>query len=102
MPGASSAALAAQLLGKESRPSALAVRAERTRRLREALDQMDPIDREVLSLRHFEHLTRAETAQVLNVSEAAGSPSACRSPATPRLSNRIVSGESSIIAVPIP
>jgi RNA polymerase sigma-70 factor (ECF subfamily) len=71
MPGASSAALAAQLLGKECRPSEAAVRAERTRRLQEALERMDPIDREVLSLRHFEHLTRAEAAQVLNLSEAA-------------------------------
>jgi RNA polymerase sigma-70 factor (ECF subfamily) len=71
MPEASSAALAAQLLGKESRPSELAMRAERMLRLQEALNRMDPIDREVLSLRHFEHLTRAETAQVLMLSEAA-------------------------------
>ncbi len=71
IPEASSAALAAQLLGKESRPSELAVRAERMLRLQEALNRMDPIDREVLALRHFEHLTRAESAQVLNLSEAA-------------------------------
>ncbi len=32
---------------------------------------MDPIDREVLALLHFEHLTRAESAQVLKLSEAA-------------------------------
>jgi len=63
--------LAAQLLGKESRPSELAVRAERLLRLQEALNRMDPTDREVLALRHFEHLTRAETAQVLGLSEAA-------------------------------
>ena len=71
MPEASSAALAAQLLGKESRPSERAVRAERMLRLQEALNRMDPIDREVLALRHFEHLTRAESAQVLKLSEAA-------------------------------
>jgi RNA polymerase sigma-70 factor (ECF subfamily) len=71
MPEASSAALAAQLLGRESRPSELAVRAERILRLQEALGRMDPIDREVLSMRHFEHLTRAETAHVLKLSEAA-------------------------------
>ena len=71
MPEASSAALAAQLLGKESRPSEQAVRAERMLRLQAALNQMDPIDREVLALRHFEHLTRAESAQVLKLSEAA-------------------------------
>jgi RNA polymerase sigma-70 factor (ECF subfamily) len=71
MPEASSAALAAQLLGKECRPSEVAVHAERQLRLQEALNRMDPIDREVLSLRHFERLTRAEAAQVLDISAAA-------------------------------
>jgi RNA polymerase sigma-70 factor (ECF subfamily) len=71
MPEASSAALAAQLLGKECRPSELGAAAERMLRLEEALNRMTPIDREVLSLRHFEHLTRAESAQVLGITEAA-------------------------------
>lgn len=71
MPEASSAALAAQLLGKDCRPSEVAARAERQLRLQDALNRMDPIDREVLSLRHFERLTRSETAQVLNISGAA-------------------------------
>ena len=34
-------------------------------RLQEALNTLDPIDREVLSLRHFEQLNRHETAQAL-------------------------------------
>jgi RNA polymerase sigma-70 factor (ECF subfamily) len=34
---------------------------------------MDPIDREVLALRHYEQLTNTETAQVLGLSEAAAS-----------------------------
>jgi RNA polymerase sigma-70 factor (ECF subfamily) len=71
MPEASSAALAAQLMGRECRPSEAAVLAERQLRLQEALNAMDPLDREVLALRHFEHLTRAETAAVLGISEAA-------------------------------
>ena len=71
MPEASSAALAAQLLGKECRPSEVAVLAERQLRLQDALNRMDPLDREVLSLRHFERLTRAEAARVLNLSGAA-------------------------------
>jgi RNA polymerase sigma-70 factor (ECF subfamily) len=71
MPEASSAALAAQLLGKECRPSEVLLHAERQLLLQEALNRMDPIDREVLSLRHFERLTRAEAAQVLNISGAA-------------------------------
>jgi RNA polymerase sigma-70 factor (ECF subfamily) len=73
MPEASSAALAAQLLGKESRPSELAVRAERMLRLQEALNRMDPIDREVLTLRHFEELSNVETAQVLGLEPTAAS-----------------------------
>ena len=32
---------------------------------------MDPLDREVLALRHFEHLTNAEAARVLQIKEAA-------------------------------
>ncbi len=34
------------------------MRAEQMIRLQEALNSLDPIDREVLSLRHFEQLTR--------------------------------------------
>ena len=39
--------------------------------MREALAQMDPTDREVLALRHFEQLTNAEAAQVLGIQERA-------------------------------
>jgi RNA polymerase sigma-70 factor (ECF subfamily) len=71
LPEASSAALAAQLLGKQTSPSEAAVRAERMLRLQEAINRLDPLDREVLSLRHFEQLSRAETAQVLGIAESA-------------------------------
>src|SRR5262245_3067262 len=71
LPPASSAALAAQLLGKLTSPSQAAVRAERILRLQEALNTLDPVDREVLALRHFEELTAAESAQVLGIEEAA-------------------------------
>jgi RNA polymerase sigma-70 factor, ECF subfamily len=71
LPEASSAALAAKLLGHEPRPSEAAIRAEMKSRVHEALDIMNPLDREVLALRHFEQLSRVEIAQVLGVSEAA-------------------------------
>ena len=71
MPAASSAALAAHLLGKFTSPTQAAVRAERLLRVQEALNALDPLDREVLSLRHFEHLTHAEAAAVLEISESA-------------------------------
>ncbi|HJZ55403.1 MAG TPA: sigma-70 family RNA polymerase sigma factor [Gemmataceae bacterium] len=69
MPAASSAALAAHLLGKETSPTQAAVRAERLLRLQEALNALDPLDREILSLRHFEELTHAEAARVLDIQE---------------------------------
>jgi RNA polymerase sigma-70 factor (ECF subfamily) len=73
MPEASSAALAAQLLGHATHPSEAAIRAEVKLQLQEALNSMDPLDREVLVLRHFEQLSPAETAQVLGIkAKAAG------------------------------
>ena len=68
---ASSAALAAQLLGHDTKASEAAMRAERKLRLEEALNSMDMIDREVLALRHFEQLSNAECARVLKLSESA-------------------------------
>jgi len=41
-------------------------------RVEEALNGPDPIDREVLALRHFEQLSRAEAALVLGISQEAG------------------------------
>ena len=68
-PAASSAALAARLIGKLTTPSQAAVKAELRIRIQDALNSMDPIDREVLTLRHFEQLSNAETAQVLDIKE---------------------------------
>lgn len=73
MPEATSFALAAQLLGKMTTPSLAAMRTESKLKIQEALNSMDSIDREVLTLRHFEMLTNAETAQVLELSPAAAS-----------------------------
>jgi RNA polymerase sigma-70 factor (ECF subfamily) len=71
LPAASSAALAAQLLGKHTSPTQAAVRAERLLRVQEALNTLEPMDREILSLRHFEQLTLAETALSLQIGESA-------------------------------
>ena len=73
LPEASSAALAAQLLGRDTRPSEAAVRAERKILLQQALNSLEPLDREVLALRHFEELGNSETAQVLGISKSAAS-----------------------------
>lgn len=73
LPEASSVALAAQLLGHETRPSEAAMRAEMSIRLQEALNSMDLLDREVLVLRHFEQMSNTEAAQVLEIRESAAS-----------------------------
>ncbi len=88
MPNASSLNLAAQLLGREERPSEAAQRAERSEKIQAALDEMDVIDREVLSLRHFEQLSRVESAAVLGISESAASKRYLR--ALARLKNLIL------------
>jgi RNA polymerase sigma-70 factor, ECF subfamily len=71
LPAASSAALAAQLLGRHTSPTQAVLRAERILRLQDALNILEPMDREILSLRHFEELTAAETARVLGIEESA-------------------------------
>ena len=72
-PQTSSVALAARLLGRLTSPSQAAARVELQVRVQDALNSLDPLDREVLSLRHFEQLTNTETARILGLSEAAAS-----------------------------
>ncbi|HVL10927.1 MAG TPA: sigma-70 family RNA polymerase sigma factor [Gemmata sp.] len=72
-PGADSACLAAMLLGNLTSPSGAATKNEAFARLEEALEQMDPIDREVLALRHFEELSNNETAALLGIEPPAAS-----------------------------
>jgi RNA polymerase sigma-70 factor (ECF subfamily) len=73
LPQASSVSLAAQLLGRMTSPSLAAVRAEMQLKLQEALNSMDPLDREVLTLRHFEELSNGEVAAVLGIQKSAAS-----------------------------
>jgi RNA polymerase sigma-70 factor (ECF subfamily) len=68
-----SSSLAAQFAGSLTSPSHAAMRDETARRLEEALEQMDPIDREVLALRHFEELSNSEVAEVLGIAQKAAS-----------------------------
>ena len=72
LPEVSSAALASMLLGRQTSPTQAAQRAERMLRVQDALNHLDAIDREVLALRHFEQLGRAEAALVLGISQEAG------------------------------
>jgi RNA polymerase sigma-70 factor, ECF subfamily len=73
LPHVSSESLAQQLLGRLTSPTVAAVRAEMRMRLQEALNSMEPLDREVVVLRHFEDLNNAETAEVLGIRSSAAS-----------------------------
>lgn len=70
LPEANSVSLAAHLLGTLTSPSEAAVRAEQRLYVQEAINSMDPIDREVLALKHFEQLSISEIATVLELSRA--------------------------------
>lgn len=72
-PFAGADSMAGQLAGHLTSPSGAAVRREAEERVRQALAGMDPLDREVLALRHIEELGNAEAAAVLGISKDAAS-----------------------------
>ena len=65
---AASVRLAAHLLGRGGADdNKAAIRAEQKLLLQEALNAMDPLEREVLTLRHCEQLSHDEAATVLGI-----------------------------------
>ena len=70
---ATSASVAIQLVGVFTSPSRAAGRADILSLVQGVIEQMDPIDREVLALRHFEELTNSETAEALGIEQKAAS-----------------------------
>jgi RNA polymerase sigma-70 factor (ECF subfamily) len=69
--GVSSVGLAKWLVDASATPCTAAEKREREARLQEALEQMTPQDREILTLRHFEQLSNADAAEELGISPAA-------------------------------
>ncbi|WP_417848230.1 sigma-70 family RNA polymerase sigma factor [Thalassoglobus sp.] len=67
----SSLNLAAQLSDQELTPAAATIRKELEERFLEALSQIDDDDREIIVMRHIEHLGNSEVAQALKLSPAA-------------------------------
>jgi RNA polymerase sigma-70 factor, ECF subfamily len=63
----------AELFADTTSPSLAARRGETLALVREALEQLDPIDREVLVLRHFEQMSNHEAAAALSIKPAAAS-----------------------------
>jgi RNA polymerase sigma-70 factor (ECF subfamily) len=65
--------MAGQFVSHLTSPSQAAIRRELQERLRAALEEMEPLDREVLALRHFEELGNNEVAEVLGITPEAAS-----------------------------
>ena len=72
-PQTTSASLAAVLMGRFTSPSQAAARAEMSDQVERAIAEMDPLDQEVLALRHFEELSNSEVAEVLGIQQKAAS-----------------------------
>ncbi len=60
-----------QIAGTVSSPSHQISRTETAELVEQAINRMDPIDREVLALRHFEELSNSDVAEVLGLSASA-------------------------------
>jgi RNA polymerase sigma-70 factor (ECF subfamily) len=68
-----SMSLAHWLMDDITSPSQAAIRREEREQLQSALDAMNETDREILAMRHFEHLSNAEAAHALGLSPTAAS-----------------------------
>jgi RNA polymerase sigma-70 factor (ECF subfamily) len=74
LPADSSATfVGAVIAGHEPSPSQALAKAELAERLRLALGQLDDDERDLILWRHFEQLSARDTAQLLEISEAAAS-----------------------------
>jgi RNA polymerase sigma-70 factor (ECF subfamily) len=73
IPGASAENLLDAFIASDSTPSRLAIQGERVDRLRLALNELDPLSREILAMRHFECLSNREAARMLGIKESTAS-----------------------------
>ena len=73
LPSVSSGCLAIQLLGRHTSPTQAAQRVELQLQIQAALNEMEPIDREIIALRHFEEMSNSDVAHILGISQAAAS-----------------------------
>ena len=70
---ATSISLARHLVAQLDSPSAVVRQEETLAQVQSALEGLDPLDREILTLRHFEELTNNEVAELLGLQKAAAS-----------------------------
>ena len=69
--GQTSMCLAHHLAAQITSPSLVVQREEQLEFLKQALDEMNETDREIIALRHFEELSNIETAKVLGLQPSA-------------------------------
>ena len=72
-PEVDSQALSCSLIGRMTSPSMAAIRVEMQFSFHQAVDGLDPLDREILALRHYEELSNQEAADELGITAAAAS-----------------------------
>jgi RNA polymerase sigma-70 factor (ECF subfamily) len=72
-PSSASASLAELLIGDLTSPSQAVARAETLEQVEQVIAAMDPLDREVLMMRHFEELSNREIAEILGIHQKAAS-----------------------------
>ncbi|HSU67959.1 MAG TPA: sigma-70 family RNA polymerase sigma factor, partial [Tepidisphaeraceae bacterium] len=70
---ATSVSLARHLVARMESPSGIVSQEETLAQVQSALEQLDPLDREILTLRHFEELSNNEVAELLGLQKAAAS-----------------------------
>lgn len=87
---ASTMLLANQLAASGTSVGGRMVREELLVRMRRALEQLDPRDREIVELRHLEQLSLKEAAEVLGISHGAARTRYCR--AVQRLHDLLADG----------
>jgi RNA polymerase sigma-70 factor, ECF subfamily len=70
---ATSLSLVHRLAASATSPSGAAMRTELLAQVETAIGQLEPMDQEVLALRHFEELGNSDTARILGIEEKAAS-----------------------------
>lgn len=70
LPAESSVMLARQLLAGGTSPSRALMKKELRRRVQQALEKLQPDDREVILMRHFEEMSNREVAQAIRLTES--------------------------------
>ena len=70
---ATSQTIATQLAASQTSPSQAAIRTEEVKELATALESLSDIDREIITLRHFEDMTNTEVAELLQIEQKAAS-----------------------------